>query len=126
MIDFNRAASRRRCLSRSHTIEANSHVMSLTGVGGYLSQSTTHRIHALAGSTEVDAAENEAVESERVVSGRAAIVCGRSPVIYYVIKYGQWRFVAVDDRHVFIHRLAVGRGHFIKPLCTGAAQRRYA
>ena len=32
----------------------------------------------------------------------------------------------VVDRHVFIHRLAVGRGHFIKPLCTGAAQRRYA
>jgi len=28
-------------------------------------------------------------------AGPPAIVCGRSPVIYYVIKYGRWRFVAV-------------------------------
>ena len=33
---------------------------------------------------------------------RPAIVCGRSPVIYYVIKYGRWRFVAPDTYYILV------------------------
>ena len=52
------------------------------------------------------------------------VVCGRLPVIYYVIKYGRWRFVEVDTYYILgrvrARSLAVApsAGHFIKLRCT--------